>query len=78
VQIKSTKNPNGAVGAMKQAINDLVAKSPAAPTPLKLHILTKPGTDSAALEAALLQHAQDTGIASRFELKIDPYNIGPQ
>ncbi len=80
VQIKTCKNPGTTqnIADMKTAIDDLVAHSPGSPTQLKLHILKKPGTDSAALHGALIQYRQETGLLNRLEILIDPYNIGPQ
>ncbi|MBB5353988.1 hypothetical protein HNR46_004260 [Haloferula luteola] len=76
VQIKTLKNPDGAAGAMRKAVNDLITHSPA-DKPLKLHILTKPGTSSAQLESALISHIQTTSAASRFELAIETFELAP-
>jgi hypothetical protein len=80
VQIKTTANPSssGNIAAMKVAIDDLVRVAGESSLNLKLHILKKPGTDSAALQAALIQHADQKGILGRFELLVEPYNIGLQ
>ena len=79
VQIKTTANPSssGNIAAMRKAIDKLVIEAPPN-SPLKLHILKKPGTDSAALESALIQYRTDNSLVGRLELDIQPYNIGPQ
>jgi hypothetical protein len=79
VQVKTSKNPNSAqhIQKMKDAIDLLVEKSPAA-SQLKLHILKKPGTDSSALQTALTQYLEDKPYKLRFEVSIQPYNIGVQ
>lgn len=55
VQIKTLKNPDGAIGAMKQAV-DALALLPTPPNGLKLHILKKPGSASNQLQASLSQY----------------------
>jgi hypothetical protein len=78
VQIKSTKNPSssGHIAAMKNAINDLIEKSPNN-VPLKLHILKKPGTDSSGLESALEAYkALVPELRSRVTVVVEAYNIG--
>ncbi len=79
VQIKTTVNPSssGNIQAMRNAIDDLVDKSPLS-SALKLHILKKPGTDSAALQSALQIHIDTPLLRNRVEILIQPYNIGPQ
>ena len=78
VQIKSLKNPDGAIGAMKEAILKLRDNSPAS-TPIKLHILKKPGTASDHLEDALLNYVNELGeqVSSRFTLEIQPFELVP-
>jgi hypothetical protein len=77
VQIKSVKNPDGAIAAMIEAIDDLVLKSPNG-AQLKLHILKRPGASSAALDDALEAYLVGKPYISRFEFIIDVYNIGIQ
>lgn len=77
VQIKTLKNPDGAIGAMKKAVNDLITFSPGPPNPkpLKLHILKKPGTSSNQLEDALRAHIESSSAADRFELVIQEFEL---
>jgi len=77
VQIKTLKNPDGAIGAMKKAIDDLIAFSPGPPNPkpLKLHILKKPGTSSSQLESALRDHIESSPAADRLELVIQEFDL---
>jgi hypothetical protein len=77
-QAKSVKNPDGAVEAMKEAIRKLRAQDPTDTAPLKLHIMKKPGTDSALLNTALYDFIDNTPLEGRLEIIIQPYNIGPQ
>jgi len=75
VQIKSLKNPDGAFGAMKKAVDDLVKKSPDN-VALKLHILKKPGSGSDALETKLKTYVKDVlRMDERFTIKITPYTL---
>jgi hypothetical protein len=57
VQIKTLKNPDGAYGAMKKAVDDL-AGLPNPPNELLLHILKKPGAASDQLKAALQDYIE--------------------
>ena len=77
VQIKTLKNPDGAIGAMKKAVNDLIEFSPGPPNPrpLRLHILKKPGTSSSQLESAIQSHIDDGTAADRFELIIQEFEL---
>jgi hypothetical protein len=77
VQIKSVKNPDGAIAAMIEAIDDLVLKSPNG-AQLKLHILKRHGASSAALDDALEAYLVGKPYINRFEFIIDAYNIGIQ
>jgi hypothetical protein len=72
------KNPDGAVNAMQKAIFALAEKDPTNTLPLTLHVMTKPGTDSAALQAALEVYKIEQGLLGRLDIIISPYNIGPQ
>lgn len=77
VQVKTLKNPDGAIGAMKKAVDELVSHSPGPPTPLKLHILTKPGSSSFQLEMALRDHIallEGEG-STRIELLIETFEL---
>ena len=78
VQIKSLKNPDGAVEAMKKAILKLRDSSPTA-APIKLHILKKPGSGSDQLENSLLNYVSGLGeqVSSRFTLEIQPFDLVP-
>ena len=64
---------------MREAIDDLIANSPGAPTPLKLHILKKPGTSSQQLDEALRAHilTLSQGNQDRLELVIEAYELVP-
>jgi hypothetical protein len=80
VQIKTTANPSssGNIAAMRIAIDALVDRS-ATGVPLILHILKKPETDSAALDAALAAYkALEPSTRGRVQIVIEAYNIGPQ
>ncbi|MCW1922551.1 hypothetical protein OKA05_08290 [Luteolibacter arcticus] len=77
VQIKSVKNPGGAIDGMKKAIDKLAASRPDSGD-LKLHILAKPGTDTAGLKSALDNYLGGKPYESRFEVEIEFYDLGPQ
>jgi hypothetical protein len=72
VQVKSLKNPDGAISAMKKAVDDLVEHSPAG-TDLKLHICKQPGSSSADLRPKLERYIFDQGLKDRVELLIEEY-----
>lgn len=77
VQVKSLKNPDGAVGAMRKAVDSLIANSPNSPS-LRLHILKKPGTSSGTLEANLREYARThpTG-PGRVEIIVEEFDLIP-
>lgn len=79
VQIKTSKVPNATqtIADMKTVIDELVDKSPPGVS-LKLHILKKPGTDSAALQSALNNYIDTDALRNRIEILIQSYNKGPQ
>ena len=80
VQVKTTSNPSstGNIRAMEISIVDLVEQSPTESTPLLLHILKKPGTDSTALKNALDNYLIGKPYENRFEILIQSDKIGPQ
>jgi hypothetical protein len=78
VQIKTLKNPDGAINAMKKAVDDLVEKSPGPPINLKLHILKKPGTTSEQLRTGLLEYIENKiGAQGRMTIVIDEFELTP-
>jgi len=79
VQIKTLKNPDGAYGAMKKAVDALVAL-PDLPPPNKrtLHILKKPGSASDNLKAALENYIEDFVPANkRVTIVVDELELVP-
>lgn len=78
VQMKSLKNPDGAIQAMKDAIDALLDAAPTGPA--RLHILKKPGTGSSSLESALTAYKEslDASQRDRLEIIIQSYDLGPQ
>jgi hypothetical protein len=78
VQIKTLKNPDGAFGAMKKAV-DALAELPNPPNGLKLHILKKPGSASEQLETALRNYIDDPegNILGRVQLIIQEFELVP-
>ena len=79
VQAKTVRNPDGAVNAMQKAIDALASKASNSTTPLTLHIMKKPGTNSSALESALdIYKNANPNIRDRLQIIVEPYNIGRQ
>lgn len=78
VQIKTLKNPDGALGAMKKAVDALI-NVPQPPNGLKLHVLKKPGSASDQLEASLLEYINNPNgpIQGRVQLVIDEFELIP-
>ena len=76
VQIESVKNPDGAIYAMKKAIDKLEVADSSNQIPLTLHILKKPGTESTTLKTALDNYILNGPLEGRLEIIIDPYNLG--
>jgi hypothetical protein len=74
VQVKTLKNPDGAYGAMKKAVDDLIDKSPT-DKPLKLHILKKPGSSSSGLQQSLESYIEGLPDKDRFELIIEGFEL---
>ncbi len=77
VQIKTVANPETAVQRMKTAIDDLITHSQGTPTPLRLHILKKPGTSSDQLQIALDAYRNTLPAANRdrLEVVIDSFEL---
>lgn len=79
VQIKTLKNPDGAIGAMRKAILELVdsaTPSPPASHALRLHILKKPGSSSGQLQTDLDDFIEDTPSAfGRVEVVIEEFEF---
>jgi hypothetical protein len=78
VQIKTLKNPDGAFGAMKKAV-DALALLPSPPDGLKLHILKKPGSGSDQLETALRNYINTSPNqrVKQVQLEIQSYELAP-
>jgi hypothetical protein len=78
VQVKTTKNPDGAYGAMRDAVRAL-ADLPSPPNQRTLHILKKPGTASEQLKANLEEYIADPNgpIKGTVMLKIDTFELVP-
>ena len=74
VQIKTLKNPDGAFGAMKTAVDKLILQSPI-DKPLKLHILKKPGTSSETLRQSLDAYIRNLPEKDRIELIIEEFEL---
>jgi hypothetical protein len=73
VQVKSLKNPDGAISAMKTAIAKLVEHSPPG-TKLKLHICKQAGSSSADLRTKLDEYILlDERLRDRIEILIEVY-----
>ena len=70
--MKTLKNPDGAIDAMKQAIDKLIDESPGTAA-LRLHILKKPGTPSSQLFDALDDYIDFKGVDGRFELILEEF-----
>jgi hypothetical protein len=81
VQIKTLKNPDGAYGAMKKAVDALAALPghPDGPPGLKLHILKKPGSGSDLLDDALRDYIENSPNARvrQVVLEIQPFELTP-
>ena len=67
VQMKSLRNPDAAIARMKEAIDDLIEKTPPG-TDLLLHIVKRPGSSSTALQQAIAEHlgTKATIVQTRF------------
>ena len=76
VQIKTLKNPDGALGAMKNAV-DALTDIPNPPNGLKLHILKKPGSGSAQLKTALDQYILTHPSGKQVDLIIQEFDLVP-
>ena len=76
VQIKTLKNPDGALGAMKKAV-DALALLPAPPAGLKSHILKKPGSSSSQLQSALTQYIVNHPSGKPIVLHIQEFELVP-
>jgi hypothetical protein len=76
VQVKTLKNPNGAVGAMREAARKLVAVQPPKNDYI-LHILKKPGSDSNQLRTALQDYIDDPNgpIQGRISIVLDEFEL---
>jgi len=78
VQIKTLKNPDGALGAMKKAV-DALAALPSPPNGFKLHILKKPGSASNQLKTSLEDYIDnsDNPIIRSVKLSIEEFDLVP-
>ena len=76
VQIKTLKNPDGAISAMRKAI-DALMQVPPPPNGLKLHILKKPGSGSSQLKPSLDQYIQNHPSGKSVTVVIDEFDLIP-
>ena len=76
VQIKTLKNPDGALGAMKKAVDALMLV-PNPPNGLTLHILKKPGSGSDQLQTSLIQYIQNHPSGKQVSLIIQEFDLVP-
>jgi hypothetical protein len=79
IQIKTLKNPDGAYGAMKKAVDDLVALPDLEPPNKRtLHILKKPGSASGQLKSALENYIDEfVPPNKKVTLVIDEFDLVP-
>ena len=78
VQIKSLKNPDGAYGAMKKAVDALVNLSDLpSPNIRTLRILKKPGSASRQLQQQLQAYINSLPANKRVTLEIEPFELTP-
>lgn len=76
LQIKTLKNPDGAYGAMKKAV-DALGTLPSPPSVKKLHILKKPGTSSNQLRQQLDDYIATLAIDKKVTVVIQEFELTP-
>ena len=76
VQIKTVKDPTTAYTRMRDAVIDLVAKSPT-DKPLRLHILKKLGSNSESLSNSLRNYIDSIPERDRIDLIIAEFELTP-